>query len=121
MKNTFAYLMYCTVLILICITGKAQSIALKAPPTKIVIDGKNEEWGNDLAYHDTENNIHYTISNDKEYLYLVIKANDEKQLNNILFGGVTFSIDTKGRKKKAYSVTFPQKLAPLTNVPLNTP
>lgn len=97
------------------------TLALKPPPAAVTIDGKNTEWGDNLAYHNTENNIHYAISNDKEYLYLVIKTNDEKQLNNILFGGVTFSIDTKGRKKKAYSVTFPQKLAPLTNVPLNTP
>ncbi len=121
MRNTVAHLMCCTGLMLICVTGKAQSIALKTPSTNIVVDGYNKEWGDNLAYHDTENNIHYTISNDKEYVYLFIKTNDEKQLNNILFGGITFSIDTKGRKKKAYSVTFPQKLAPLTNVPLNTP
>lgn len=97
------------------------TLALKSPPTEVKIDGKNTEWGEDLAYHNSDNNIHYTISNDKENLYLVIKTNDEKQQNNIIFGGVTFSIDTKGRKKKAYTVTFPEKLVPLTNIPLNTP
>lgn len=97
------------------------TLALKAPPTAVKIDGINTEWGEDLAYHNADNNIHYTISNDKENLYLVIKTNDAKQQNNIIFAGVTFSIDTKGRKKRVYAVTFPEKLMPLTNTPINTP
>ncbi len=97
------------------------TLALKSPATAVTIDGKNTEWGENLAYHNTDNNIHYTISNDKENLYLVIKTNDAKLQNNIILAGVTFSIDTKGRNKKVYSITFPEKLVPLTNIPLNTP
>ncbi|RZA04018.1 MAG: hypothetical protein EOP47_00440 [Sphingobacteriaceae bacterium] len=108
MRNTLATLICCTGLMLICITGRAQTITLKAPPANIVIDGNNKEWG-DMSYHNSDNNLHYTISNDKDNLYLVIKTNDERQLNNILLSGVTFSIDTKGRKKTTYEVTFPVK------------
>jgi hypothetical protein len=121
MKNTFTHLMYCAGLMLICITGKAQSLALKTSPTNIAIDGNNKEWGNDLEYYNTTKNIHYTISNDKEKLYLVIKTNDASQLTNILLSGVTFSIDTKGRKKRTQTVTFPvQEIAITESVPLNT-
>lgn len=123
MKN-IAWLITCALSTLMVLPqiSYAQEItlALKSPPTAVTIDGKNKEWGDKLAYHDTENNLYYTISNDKENLYLVIKTNDPKQQNSIILTGVTFSIDTKGRKKKSYSVTFPQKLTPLTNIPLNT-
>ena len=88
---------------------------LKAPTTTVTIDGINKEWGNDMAYYNADRNIHYTISNDKDNLYLVIKTNDERQLNNILLSGVTFSIDTKGRKKSTYAVTFPVKDFATTN------
>jgi hypothetical protein len=90
----------------ICLSGKAQSIALKTPPTSIVIDGDKKEWGDNFIYNE-EKHIYYNIANDKENLYLVIKTNDDLQLNNILLSGVTFSIDPKGRKKRTYSVTFP--------------
>lgn len=88
---------------------------LKAPATTVTIDGINKEWGDELAYYNADRKIHYTISNDKDNLYLVIKTNDERQLNNILLSGVTFAIDTKGRKKSTYAVTFPVKDFTTTN------
>ncbi len=124
MKN-IAWLVTCALCIPMVLPqpsyAQETTLALKSPATAVTIDGKNTEWGENLAYHNAENNIHYTISNDKENLYLVIKTNDTKQQNNIILAGVTFSIDTKGRKKKGYAVTFPEKLVPLTNIPLNTP
>lgn len=95
--------------------AQEQALALKAPTTVVTIDGNNKEWGNELAYYNADKNIRYTVSNDKDYLYLVVKTNDERQLNNILLSGVTFSIDTKGRKKKTYSVTFPVQEMSITN------
>ena len=89
--------------------------ALKAPAITVTIDGINKEWGDELAYYNADRKIHYTISNDKDNLYLVIKTNDERQLNNILLSGVTFAIDTKGRKKSTYAVTFPVKDFATTN------
>ena len=97
------------------------TLPLKAPTTTVAIDGINKEWGDELAYYNADRKIHYTISNDKDNLYLVIKTNDERQLNNILLSGVTFSIDTKGRKKRAYSVTFPaQEMAITNDININT-
>ncbi|GAB2985332.1 hypothetical protein GCM10027049_24910 [Mucilaginibacter puniceus] len=115
----------CAASLLLISTGVnyAQETAatLKAPTTAVTIDGNNKEWGNDLAYYNADKKIHYTISNDKNNLYLVIKTNDEKQFNNILFGGVTFSIDTKGRKKKTQSITFPlQEMVITESITFNT-
>jgi len=91
------------------------AITLKSPTNTVSIDGDNKEWGDNLAYYNADQNIHYTISNDKDNLYLVIKTNDERQITSILLSGVTFSIDTKDRKKRTYSVTFPVQDRAITN------
>jgi hypothetical protein len=86
---------------------KAQTLALKPAPAAVVIDGNTKEWGDDLSYSDPKTKINYTISNDKDNLYLVIKTKDPVQQSSILGAGVTFSVDTKGKKKSSYVVTFP--------------
>lgn len=115
MRNSLAHLLCFTGLFLISVPINAQTIALQTPKKPVVVDGDNKEWGNDLTYYNADKNIHYTISNDKDYLYMVVKTNDERQLNNILLSGITFSIDTKSRKRKTYSVTFPVQEMSITN------
>jgi hypothetical protein len=91
----------------------AQEVALplNSPSTAVIIDGNNKEWGDSLAYYNSESKINYAIANDKQNIYLVIKTNDLVKQNYILSSGVTFSIDTKGRSKKStFSVTFPKSV-----------
>lgn len=115
-KNTPILYAICVQLLLsgICY-AQENALALKAPTTTVTIDGVNKEWGDDMVNYNADKNLHYTISNDKDNLYLVIKTNDKRQLNNILLSGITFSIDTKGRKKSTYAVTFPVKDHVTTN------
>ena len=88
--------------------AQESTLALKAPATAVTIDGDNKEWGDSLAYYNAESKLNYTIANDKQNLYLVIRTNDVSKQNYILSSGVTFGIDTKGRKKDAYAITFPK-------------
>jgi len=88
-------------------SAPSTALALKPPPTAVVIDGSSQEWGDSLRYYNSEKKIHYTLSNDKDNLYLVVKTKDPVQQNNILYAGLTFSVDTKGRKKSAFNTTFP--------------
>jgi len=92
------------------------TLALKSPTTAITIDGNNQEWGDNMAYYNAEKKLHYTIANDKTNLYLVIKTDDPIQQANILSGGITFAIDTKGRKRSTYNTTFPLRGIASTNV-----
>jgi hypothetical protein len=111
MKKVYTYLLciLCMQLAAVGISSaQAPTLALKLPPTAVVIDGNSMEWGDSLSYYNTEKKIHYTLANDKDNLYLVVKTNDPIQESNILNAGLTFSIDTKGRKKSTYSVTFPE-------------
>jgi YD repeat-containing protein len=80
---------------------------LQAPPPKIAVDGDIKEWGDSLRYYNSEKKINYSIANTKDTLYMAIRINDRSEQTRILKAGLTFTIDPKGKKKEAYSITFP--------------
>lgn len=52
--------------------------------------------------------LHYTVTNDNENLYVVMKAEDPIDASKVLMGGITLSFNPSGQKKEApYSITFP--------------
>src|ERR1700743_3750947 len=82
---------------------------LQAPAAKIVIDGDVKDWGDSLKYYNKENKIDYAITNDKENMYVAVRIKDRIDQIRILNAGLTFSVDTKGKKRDSYSLTFPLK------------
>lgn len=72
-----------------------------------VIDAKQEEWGDSLKHFDADTKFHYSIANDSENIYLAISVSDKQRIQNIIAGGITFFINTEGKKKDGQSVTFP--------------
>jgi YD repeat-containing protein len=84
-----------------------KTLTLSAPPKNIAIDGDTREWGDSLHYYNTEKHINYDIANTKDTLYIAIRVNDRLSQMRILRAGLTFSIDTKGKKKETFSITFP--------------
>src|ERR1700743_993303 len=98
MKKFYAYLL-CAVgipfmAVDVC-NAQSATLALKAPPANVAIDGSAQEWGDSLTYYNPEMKIHYTIANDKTNLYLVVKVKDPVLEGNILAAGLTFSVDAK--------------------------
>ncbi|MGZ3755718.1 MAG: hypothetical protein ACXVAY_09480 [Mucilaginibacter sp.] len=87
--------------------AQAPAMVLKAPTGSVTIDGQLQEWGDTLSYYNAETKIRYTISNDKDKLYLVVKVKDPIQESNILVGGLSFNVDTKGKKRTSFVTTFP--------------
>lgn len=77
-------------------------------PTTIRIDGKNLEWSN-FSAENKRTGLLYTISNDEKNLYIALKANSNETITKIFAGGISFSINTKGKKKEdeASSITYP--------------
>lgn len=84
-----------------------QAPNLLPPPANLVIDGSLADWGDSLRYHNEEKNLNYTLSNDKENLYAAIRINDRSEEARVLNAGITLSINTKGKKKETFSMTFP--------------
>jgi hypothetical protein len=87
--------------------GKAASATLSAPPPNIVIDGNVKEWGDSLRYYNADNKIGYAIANDKENLYIAVCITNRLQQIRALKAGITFSADTRGKKRNSCSLTFP--------------
>jgi hypothetical protein len=83
---------------------------------KVTIDGKNTEWSNPLRFYDEKNRISYSISNDRQNLYLCCSISDEAMQIKILRSGLEFGIDILG--KKSFPVTF---VYPFGNAALPVP
>jgi hypothetical protein len=81
--------------------------ALLPPPANIAIDGSLNEWGDSLRYHNQERNLDYTLANDHENLYAVIRIADRLEQARVLNAGITLSVDTRGKKKETFAMTFP--------------
>ena len=75
-------------------------------PANVRIDGKATEWNDTYAAENKRTDIFYNIANDDKNLYLIIKSADATK---IMAGGITFVINTQGKKrdKDAMSVTYP--------------
>ena len=86
---------------------KTMQNTLQAPHDSIKVDGNLQEWGDSLRFFNGENQIHYAISNDKDNLYIAAKITDRSQQIRILHAGLTLGIDTKGKKKSTFAITFP--------------
>jgi hypothetical protein len=76
-------------------------------PGKINIDGNLSDWGDSLRYYNPEKKLNYTLANDQQNLYLAIRFNDRMEQERIMRAGLTWSVNPKGKKKDAYSLTFP--------------
>lgn len=77
-------------------------------PTAVRVDGKNLEWNNFLA-ENKRTGLFYTISNDDRNIYLALKASSTETITKIFAGGISFTINTKGKKREddASTITYP--------------
>jgi hypothetical protein len=109
MKTPFIYFLLAAFALplSVCAQSKNDKPVLQLPPAAVVVDGKLGEWGDSLRYINEEKKIPYTIANDKDNIYLALRISDRTEQRRALMAGITFSIDPKGKKKEAFSVTFP--------------
>jgi hypothetical protein len=98
------------VFLLIAISAFAQKLTNKQEvslhaPTNIKIDGKTNEWGDQFQAYNHATDVFYTIANDGNNLYIVIKAIKPRVVEKIIDGGITFIISDA--TKKGISLTYP--------------
>jgi len=87
--------------------SKTVSNKLQPPPPGITIDGDLKDWGDSLRFYNSDKQLYYTLANDQDNLYMAIRINDRSQQIRVLRAGLTLSIDTRGKKKESFSITFP--------------
>ena len=75
----------------------------------VKVDGNLKEWNDSFQAYNKQTKLFYTISNDDQFLYLVVKSIDIPNNNKIAAGGITLIINTEGKKKDkdGFSVTYP--------------
>jgi hypothetical protein len=74
------------------------SAGVKAP-AGIKVDGKHTEWGTLPAYNKSTT-LRYTLANDANNLYLAITTTDQPNINKLLGGGLTLSVNRQGKKNE---------------------
>jgi hypothetical protein len=108
MKNVW---MLAVVLMAGCSSSK---VLVNNPQTvPFVADGKATEWGENVNY-DTKSRLIYKISNDANYLYVMLKIADEQTQRRMLGGGMTVWVDTTDHKKQMFGITFPRGKSPMS-------
>ena len=91
--------------------GKLQNVqataGIAAPAVKV--DGNLKEWDDTFQAYNKQTKLFYTVSNDDQFLYLVVKSIDQQNNNKITGGGITFTVNTDGKKKDkdAFTLTYP--------------
>lgn len=83
-------------------TGKWQ-------PKPILVDGNDSDWIKPLIYTDTKEKFSYSVTNDKDNLYILMSTSNEQTQQKILEGGMTVWINKQGEKSEegAAGIAFP--------------
>jgi hypothetical protein len=93
--------------LLACNVCFAQAPKIKTAPNQVVVDGSITEWANLNFDTDKKAKVDYLIAKDDNNIYLALKTTDQVRVSSILGSGLTWSINTEGKKSKQYSMTFP--------------
>jgi len=88
-------------------TPEVQEGNLWAPTVKV--DGKPTEWNAPLKASNKSTSITYSLANDSKNLYLIIQSKDLANNNKIMLGGISFTINSNGKKKvkDGFATTYP--------------
>ncbi len=84
---------------------QVDTIVWQARP--IVVDGNNDDWGIPYNYMDSKAKIQYSFSNDRENLYITVKASDRMTQMKMLTAGMQVFIDIQGKKNQVTGILFP--------------
>jgi|GEM_PF-1304605 hypothetical protein len=81
------------------------------PSTKINIDGQTDDWkGNLIPIKDT--GVALGVANDKQYLYLCLRVDNQAYASQIMRAGMTIWFDSSGQKKKTLGLKYPLPFQP---------
>ena len=76
-------------------------------PSKVQADGDAKEWPVPLNYYDGDTKLQYTVSNDRQNIYICLKCADEKAQLKMIKGGVKIWIDTAGHNRNHVGIEYP--------------
>jgi hypothetical protein len=92
----------------VCLAGFSQEEIITSTwrGSPLSIDGADDDWAGDTLSSEKKFEVDYAFQNDAENLYILFVFNDPLFLSTIKDTGMTFWINTEGKKKKKYGITF---------------
>jgi hypothetical protein len=103
-----------TIMVSSCSSSKSNSESdlaqtLAWQKDSLVIDGDDGDWTKALTYHIEKLGLAYSISNDKDNLYILASTNNETTIQRILRAGLTVYLNSHGVKDEASAagISFP--------------
>ncbi len=72
----------------------------------INIDGRSDDWVGSLTFVDKQN-ISLGVSNDADFLYICLAAEDQAVISRILRQGMILWFDPEGGKEKTFGIKYP--------------
>ncbi|MDR0421009.1 MAG: hypothetical protein LBH30_06155 [Prevotellaceae bacterium] len=77
----------------------------------IVIDGDDSDWESAVSLFDESSGLMYSIANDDENIYVLVKATVESSMTKFVMGGVEVWISADGKDKRKTGIKYPIPLS----------
>jgi len=89
-----------------CTTVKTFTTQSRPPERQVAIDGRSDDWAGNLFIVEDEG-ITLGFLNDKNNLYICLRAEEMSIRGQIMRSGLTVWFDPQGGKKKTLGIKFP--------------
>lgn len=73
----------------------------------VVVDGRLDDWGDTLLYEHSSQGLQYQIKNDGDRIIVAMRIPDHEQQVQALSQGLSFTVNTQGKKREGPTVVFP--------------
>ena len=100
----------CNVLILFMTSAMAQKRGAVEPLNWAegrVVDGQLSDWNSELTKNHSDQDLNYELANDQTHIYVAIRIVDMERQIQAVTRGVSFMINTEGRRRPGPSISFP--------------
>lgn len=108
MKQTLkaGFLFFMIILISGTVFAKADVYQSKWIKERIVMDGSDEDWPEELRQTYDKYGVEYAFKNNQNYLLGIFVFKDPEYLTSIKESGMMVWLNTEGKKKKQYGIRF---------------
>jgi len=96
--------------------SKEETVASVWRGSPLSIDGADDDWSGATLSFDKKFGVDYAFKNDAESLFVLFVFKDPLYLSTIKDTGMTLWINTEGKKKKKYGITFKMIDVPAENL-----
>ena len=73
----------------------------------IVLDGDDSDWESAISYYDEGSGLMYSVANDAENIYVVVKATAQASMVKFTMGGVELWLSADGKERRKTGIKYP--------------